>query len=216
MQDVDVGTIVPSTRDLLQVLGTRRRNLALLGLISGETSVPAEEAARLADLNVSAFAFAAPGPALAHAARATKTVPSLCLAAAADREALLSARQHGADGVVLDARLPPATWDQLARIARSMRMLPVALAVDAASVEIAVKAGARAILVQAGTADEVLTLAAGAPRTVVLVGHVEGGADLATASSALRALAGKVDAAVVPTSVHAAPGFADLVAEVDP
>jgi hypothetical protein len=32
----------------------------------------------------------------------------------------------------------------------------------------------------------------------------------------LRALQGKVDAAVVPPSLHASRGFAELVAEVDP
>ena len=209
MQDVDVGTIVPSTRDLLQVLSTKRRNLALIGLIGGEHA--AEEAARLADLNVSAFAGVEPGPAMALAARATKTVPSLCLGAAADREAVLAARQYGADGVILDARLPLDTWDRLAKIARTMRMLPVALAVDGASLDAAIKTGARAILVQAGSAADVLDLAARAPRTVTLVGHVEG-AD----ADALRALAGKVDAAVVPPAVHTAPGFAELVADVDP
>ena len=74
MQDVDVGTIVPSTRDLLQVLGTRRRNLALLGLIAGEGS--AEEAARLSDLNISAFAAVEPGPGMALAARADPAGPT--------------------------------------------------------------------------------------------------------------------------------------------
>jgi hypothetical protein len=209
MQDVDVGTIVPSTRDLLQVLSTRRRNLALLGLIGGER--PAEEAARLADLNVSAFAALEPGPALALVARATKTVPSLCLGASGAREGLLAARQHGADGVSIDARLPLDEWDRLAKIARTMRMLPIALAVDAASLDAAVKAGARAILLQATSAADVVELAGRAPRGVTLVGHVEG-AD----ADALRALAGKVDAAVVPPAVHTARGFAELVADVDP
>jgi len=214
MQDVDVGTIVPSTRDLLQAITTRRRNLALLGLISSES--PAEEAARLADLNVSAFVAAEPGQALALAARATRTVPSLCLDALRggegnERQALLAARQHGADGVCIDAGLPLDAWDRLAKVARSMRMLPLASAADAAGVEAAVKAGARAILLRAGSAGAVLELAARAPRGVTLVGQVEG-AD----ADAIRALAGKVDAAVVPPSVHAAAGFAELVAEVDP
>ena len=56
-----------------------------------------------------------------------------------------------------------------------------------------------------------LTLAAKAPKGVTLVAHVEG-ADAA----ALRSLAGRVDAAIVPPAVHAAPDFAELVAEVDP
>jgi hypothetical protein len=209
MHDVDVGSIVPSTRDLLQVLSTRRRSLALLALIGAER--PAEEAARLADLNVSAFAAVTPGPALALAARATKTVPSLCLGAAGDREALLAARQFGADGVCIDARLPLDTWDKLAKIARTMRMVPLALAFDGASVRAAVDVGARAVVLSAASAGEIVELAGAAPRSLTLVGHVEG-ADAAT----LRALAGKVDAAIAPPNVHAGPGFAQLVADVDP
>jgi indole-3-glycerol phosphate synthase len=209
MQHVNVDAIVPSTRDLLQVLGTRRRSLALVALVAGER--PEEEAARLAELNVSAFAGAEPGPAMALAARASKTVPSLCLAPATDREHLLAARQFGADGVCIDATMPLDAWDKLAKVARTMRMLPLALATDAAGLDAAVKAGARAILLRAGAADPILEIAGKAPRAVTLVAHVEG-ADAA----ALRALAGRVDAAVVPPVVHASPGFAELVAEVDP
>jgi|HubBroStandDraft_6_1064221.scaffolds.fasta_scaffold184684_2 indole-3-glycerol phosphate synthase len=209
MQDVEVGTIVPSTRDLLQVVGTRRRSLALVALLAGDR--PAEEAARLAELNVSAFAGAEPGPAMELAARATKTVPTLCLGPAADRDHLLAARKAGADGVCVDASMPLDAWDRLAKTARTMRMLPLALVTDEAGLDAAVKAGARAILLRAAALEPLLALAARAPRGVTLVAHVEG-ADAA----ALRALAGRVDAAVVPPAVHAAPSFAELVAEVDP
>ncbi|APR86338.1 Hypothetical protein A7982_11687 [Minicystis rosea] len=209
MQHVDVGTIVPSTRDLFQVLGTRRRNLALVGLLGPER--PAEEAARLADLNVSALACAEAGAAMALVARATKTVPVLSLGPAAERDHFLAARQFGADGVAIDALFPLDTWDRLAKTARTMRMLPLALAGDAAGIEGAVKAGARALVIRAATAATVIELSAALPKSLVLVGHVEG-AD----ADAIRALAGKVDAAIVPPSVHAASSFADLVAEVDP
>jgi hypothetical protein len=209
MADVDVGTIVPSTRDLLQVLGTRRKNLALVGLLDAER--PGEEAARLADLNVSAFACIEHGPAMAAVARATKTVPTLCLGAAVEQDHFLAARQYGADGVCIDAALPLDTWDRLAKKARTMRMLPVALAADAAGVEAGVKAGARALLIRAASAEAVVQLAALAPKSMTLVGFVEGGD-----GDAIRALAGKVDAAVVPPRVHALPSFAELVAEVDP
>jgi hypothetical protein len=209
MHDVDVGTIVPSTRDLLQVIGTRRKNLALLGLVGSER--PEAEAARLADLNVSAFACMDAGPAMALAARATKTVPTLCLGPAGERAHFLAARQHGADGVCIDALLPLDDWDRLAKTARTMRMLPLALASDAGGVEGAVKAGARAVLIRAGSAAAVVDLADRAPKGLTLVGFVDD-AD----ADAIRALAGKVDAAVVPPSVHTAKAFADLVAEVDP
>ena len=137
MLHVDAASIVPSTRDLLQVLATKRRSMALVGVIGPEH--PAEEAARLHDLNVSALAVAEPGAAMALAARATKTVPMLLLPAAGDRDAFLAARYYGADGVCVDASLPLDEWDKLARNARMTRMLPLALACDEASVEAAVK-----------------------------------------------------------------------------
>jgi len=209
MADVDIGSIVPSTRDLLQVIATRRKNMALLALLGAER--PAEEAARLHELNVSAFAFTEPGPAMQLAARATKTVPSLSLRAAADREDFLAARFYGADGVCIDALLPIDEWDRRAKSARMTRMLPLALASDAAGVDAAVKAGARVLLLRAPSAGELCALAAAAPRTMTLVAAIEG-ADAA----AIRALMGHVDAAIVPADVHTAPDFAALVAEVDP
>jgi hypothetical protein len=209
MQHVDAGSIVPSTRDLLQVLATKRRSMALVGVIGADS--PAEEAARLHDLNVSALAAAEPGPAMALAARGTKTVPMLSLPAAGDRDAFLAARFFGADGVCIDASLPLDAWDALAKSARTTRMLPIALACDEASIDAAVKSGARAILVRAASAEAAIALAAKAPRTVTVVAEIAG-AD----GDALRALRGHVDAAVVPASIHRAAGFAALVAELDP
>ncbi|MEP7119506.1 MAG: hypothetical protein ABJE95_01295 [Byssovorax sp.] len=209
MVQVDAGSIVPSTRDLLQVLATKRRSMALVGVIGSES--PAEEAARLHDLNVSALASAEAGPAMALAARATKTVPMLLLPAAGDRDAFLAARYFGADGVCIDAALALEEWDKLAKNARMTRMLPLALATDDASIDAAVKSGARAILVRAASADAAIALAAKAPRTITLVAEIAGGD-----GDALRALRGHVDAAVVPASIHRAAGFAALVAELDP
>ena len=209
MSDIDVGSIVPSTRDLLQVIATRRKGMALLALLGDRD--PAENAARLHDLNISAFAFTEPGPAMQLAARATKTVPSLCLAPAGDRDALLRARYFGADGICVDATLPLDAWDKLAKGARMTRMLPLALASDAAGVEAAVKAGARALLVRASSADEVIALAAVVPKTMTVVGEV-----VSASAAALRSLHGHVDAALVPASVHTEAGFAELVVDLDP
>jgi indole-3-glycerol phosphate synthase len=208
MLQVDAASIVPSTRDLLQVLATKRRSMALVGVIGSER--PAEEAARLHDLNVSAFA-AEPGVAMQLAARATKTVPMLCLPAAGDRDAFLAARFHGADGVCVDASLPLDEWDKLARNARMTRMLPLALAIDEASIDAAVKSGARAILIRAASSEAAIALAEKAPRTITVVAEIA-----AADGDSLRALRGHVDAAVVPASVHQSAGFAALVAELDP
>jgi len=209
MQQVDIGSIVPSTRDLLQVITTRRKSMALIALLGEDR--PAEDAARLHELNASAFACAEPGAIMQLAARATKTVPMLCLRPALDREDFLAARFYGADGVCIDAAVALDAWDKLAKGARMTRMLPLALASDAAGVEAAVKAGARALLIRAPSATELIARSAGVPRTMTLVAAVDG-ADAA----AIRALRGRVDAAIVPPSVHQAKDFAELVAEVDP
>jgi indole-3-glycerol phosphate synthase len=208
-QQVDVGSIVPSTRDLLQVIATRRKSMALVGLLGDER--PAEEAARLHELNVSAFAAMEPGPAMALVARATKTVPVLSLQPAADREAFLRARYFGADGVCIDASVPLEEWDKAAKGARTTRMLPLALASDAAGVEAAVKAGARVLVLRVPSAAEAVALAAAVPKSLTLVADVAG-----VDAAGLRSLMGHVDAAVVPASVHADKAFAELVAEVDP
>jgi DNA-binding NarL/FixJ family response regulator len=211
MTDFDIRAIVPSSRDLLQVLATRRKSLALVALLGPEAA--GEEAARVYELNISAFAFLEPGEAMRLAAQATKTVPMLCLAPAAEKDAFLAARFHGADGVSvpIEGGTPLDEWDRLAKTARTMRMLPLALATDAAAVEAAIKAGARALLLRGATAAAVLDLAAPAPKTMTLVGHALD-ADMA----ALRTLAGKVDAAVVGPAVHRDRGFAAFVSDVDP
>jgi hypothetical protein len=211
MTDFDIRAIVPSSRDLLQVLSTRRRSLALVALLGPEGR--GEEARRLYELNISAFAFLEPGDGMRVAAQATKTVPALCLAPAVEKDTFLAARFHGADGVCvpIEGGTPLDEWDRLAKTARAMRMLPLALVTDAAAVEAAVKAGARALLLRGATVAEVLDLAGPAPRTMTLVGYaIEG--DM----GALRALAGKVDAAVVGPAVHRDPGFAAFVGDVDP
>jgi indole-3-glycerol phosphate synthase len=209
MPDFDAGSIVPSTRDLLQVISTRRRSMALLALVGSES--PAEDAARLHELNVSALAFVEAGPAMQLAARATKTVPSLCLSRVTDRDGAQAARYHGADGVCVDALLPLDDWDRLAKGARTMRMLPLALAESEEGAKAAVAAGARVVLVRGASVEEVLATAASLPKTLTLVAEVPS-ADAA----ALRRLVGHVDAAIVPPSVHASPAFPALVTELDP
>ncbi|WP_437543390.1 hypothetical protein WME97_32915 [Sorangium sp. So ce367] len=209
MQDFDAGSIVPSTRDLLQVISTRRKNMALVGLVGSEA--PAEDAARLHELNISALAFAEAGPAMQGAARATRTVPSLCLSRVSDRDGALAARYHGADGVCIDATLPLDDWDRLAKGARTMRMLPLALAESKEGAEAAAKVGARAVLVRGASAEAVIEAVASLPRALTVVAEV-----LSADVDALRRLVGHVDAAIVPPGVHKSAQFPELVAEVDP
>jgi hypothetical protein len=219
---VDVGTITPATRDLLQALSTRKKSLALVPLLDAQR--PEDEAARLDDIGAPAFAFAAATEAMQRAARSTKSVPALCLAPLRERQACLEARWFGADGVCLDGALPAEAWASLAGDARSTRMMALGFARDAAEAARAVAAGARALLVVPGVAaaaggagqrwasvlqavDAVLAAASKGTLTVV---HVEG-AD----AELLRALRGRADAAVVPAGVHGADGFAALLAELE-
>ncbi|MGK4002776.1 hypothetical protein WMF31_09150 [Sorangium sp. So ce1036] len=209
MPDFDAGSIVPSTRDLLQVISTRRKNMALVGLIDSEA--PAEDAARLHELNISALAFAGAGPVMQRAAGATRTVPSLCLSRVSDRDGALSARFHGADGVCIDALLPLDDWDRLAKGARTMRMLPLALAESPEGAAAAVKVGARAVLVRGDSAEAVIATAGALPRALTVVAEV-----VSADADALRRLVGHVDAAIVAPAVHTSADFPALVAEVDP
>ena len=144
-------------------------------------------------------------------ARATKTVPSLCLMPADDKDLMLRARWFGADGVCIDASKPDAEWDRLAKTARTMRMLPIALASSAAAVDAAAKAGARAVLFRSASPDAILAASKTVPKGITLIAEVLG-AD----GAALRSLVGHVDAAVVPAAIHRSPDFAELAAEMDP
>ncbi|WP_438032446.1 hypothetical protein [Sorangium sp. So ce204] len=183
--------------------------MALVGLVGSEA--PAEDAARLHELNISALAFAEAGPAMQGAARATRTVPSLCLSRVGDRDGALAARYHEADGVCIDATLPLDDWDRLAKGARTMRMLPLALAESKEGAEAAAKVGARAVLLRCASADAVIEAVASLPRALTVVAEVPS-AD----ADALRRLVGHVDAAIVPPGVHKSAEFPALVAEVDP
>lgn len=219
MPEFDVRHIVPSTRDLLRVLSTRRDNLALIGEIRSEQ--PAAEAKRLDDVNISALAFGAAADAMLDGAGAIKNVPVLCLSPVTSREDCQRARFYGADGVCIDISMPADEWDALAKVARAMRMLAVALVRTKEQVDEALKAGARALLLRAGSVEEAIAMAGKASRNQTLVVDIageEGGGRVESILTAemVKALVGKVDSALIPTAIHADKGFEALVQEVDP
>jgi indole-3-glycerol phosphate synthase len=206
---VDVASIVPSTRALLQVLATRRQKLAVVALV--DEADAAQDAARLDELSVSAFACAAPGLAMTAVAAATRSVPLLSLAEVADADGALAARARGADGVCVARGLDAARWEAAATAARSTRMLPLATVASKADLDLAIAAGARAALLRAQSVEEAIGWAAAAPRTLTLLAAIEG-----ASLDALRALEKHADAVLIGPALHHAPAFAAFVAAVDP
>ncbi len=209
MTRIDVASIVPSTRALLQVLATRRQKLAVVARVDDADA--AREAERLDDLAVSAFACAAPGEAMTAAAEATHSVPVLSLAEASDAEGAFAARARGADGVCVARGLDAAAWAAVASSVRSTRMLPLATVASKADLDFAVAVGARVALVRAASVDEAIAWAAGVPRTLAMLVAVEG-----ASLDALRALVRHVDAVLVDPRLHVDAAFPEFVAAVDP
>lgn len=206
MSDFDVARIVPSTRDLLGAIHTRRKGLALVPQVEGgDEDAVAREVARLDGMDVRAFALAEPGALARAAATSTSSTPSLCLAEATSAEDCQRARFFGADGVgVRFGGEPP-----LEKMAQSMRMMALGYATTRDEARAAVDAGARAVLLSASL-DDALAVGEAIASPVLLVAHV---ADLEP--EGLRALSGAVDAAVVPSTLHRGADFEALLDELD-
>jgi hypothetical protein len=183
--DVDVGRIVPSTRDLFGALATRRKSLALVPLVESAAQLEALEDAR-------AFAMPRADSAMLAAAGPETTTPMLLLAEASSELDCQRARTCGADGVVLADHA-------LAKVAQSMRMMPIALGIAE---------GARACLLR-GDLASVKRLASTAHATLLV-------ADVDCDADGLRSLLGVVDAAIVRAQVHSSDGYRALVDAVDP
>ena len=210
MQNIDAGSIVPSTRDLFQAISTRRKSLALIAeLDPAKASAPADQAKRLDELDIAAFAMARPGPEMALATRATRSVPMLLLEPVTGTDECRIARYYGADGVAVGAG--DVELKSIADTARSMRMQAFPLAGDVAAAEKVVKEiHARALILKAPSASEIAAFAA-ATRGVTIIA-----APAVVDADALRELLGHADAVLIPSSVYAAPGFAELARELSP
>jgi hypothetical protein len=205
--NVDAGAIVPSSRDLFQAISTRRKSLALIAELDPEKA--AEDAARLDELGVAAFAMVEPGPSMALAARATRSMPMLLLQPVTGTKECQIARYYGADGVVIGAA--DVELKSTADTARSMRMQAFPLAEDVASAaRVVAEIRARALIVRAPSAADIVAFAQGT-RGVTIVA-----APAFADAGALRELFGHVDAAILPPSTYNAGGFAELAAELSP
>lgn len=206
MSDFDVSRIVPSTRDLLAAIHTRRKGLALVPHIDGDDEeAVAAEVARLDGLDVRAFALSQAGVLARAAATSTNSTPSLCLAEATSAEDCQRARFYGADGVAVRYGVEPP----LEKMAQSMRMMALGFARTPDEARSAVEAGARALLF-AGTLDDALAVGAAIGTPTLVVASV-----LDLDPDDLRKLSGIVDAAVIPSTVHRANTFEALLDELD-
>jgi hypothetical protein len=200
----DISSLVPSTRDLLQAIGTRRKRLALVPLVDGE-----DDARKLAAAGVAAFAVAAPGEVMRAVSAAVGSNPVLSLAPIAGDDDAFAARASGADAVIipLDA---PGGWDAAAAAGRSTHMAALALVTDDESAELAAKSRARAAVIRVSAASDVAPLIKKLGSMCVLA-QVP-----AADEKALRALRGVVDAAIVESDLYLSTSFDSLREELDP
>jgi hypothetical protein len=201
MSGFDVARIVPSTRDLLSGLATRRRSLAIVPLVSGASETL---------FDARAFAATGANATMAASATATRDVPLLCLDVCRSVSDCQRARFFGADGVCFEPG-DEASFAGLSNTARSMRMMALAFARDPAQAAASSAFGARAIVVRGGGDLAVAVSAALAKQTVLVIDW-----SLRTPSpDELRSLVGHVDAVIVPAALFMDPAFAQLSEELD-
>jgi hypothetical protein len=188
---IDVSSIVPSTRDFLQAIATRRKRLALVPLVSGDGAL--EDVARLVELDVVAIAVPAASEDVRALSAAARNTPLVSLEPVRQANDALAARACGLDAVVVD---PGCDFDALSRDARSTRM--AALAMRAGT-------SAKGVYLRGERLD--LDGLAGARVLAHLIGNCD--------AAALRALRGQVDAAIAAPHIHRAASFAELSAELE-
>lgn len=213
MSEFSVSRIVPSTRDLFDALSTRRKSLALIPRIDGNTSEEIRRhALRLDSIDVRAFARSAADAATQELARSTNSIPTLCTSEVTNAEDCQRARFFGADGIVIRAD-GNASWQTLSKTAQSMRMMAVGVVSSDETAALLLDSGARAILLRASSSAELLRLAEAAKGAALLLADLmpDGLGD----EEDLHALLGKVDAALVPETLHAGSRFEDLQDKLD-
>jgi hypothetical protein len=201
----NIASILPSTRDFLQAIASRRRRLVLVPLVDRP-----DDASALAAAGVTAFAVAGPGEAMRAVSAAVGANPVVSLAAVASPDDALTARAHGADAVVLNVLADAALWSSLAKNVISTRMAPLACAIDEASALLAAASAARGAYLRVESVAAIQALAAKLPSLRILA-HVPSADE-----KALRALRGVVDAAIVESDLFLSTSFATLREELDP
>jgi hypothetical protein len=202
---IDIASIVPSTRDFLQAIATRRKRLVLVPLVDR-----ADDAKALAEAGVTAFAVLAPGEGMRAVSVAVGSCPVLSLAPVTSADEALLARSGGADAAVLAAGSEISEWNSTAKNVFSTRMAALATVVDETSAAFALTTTARGAYLK-------LDEAAGVPATAKKITSLRIVAHLPSVDeTALRALRGVVDAVIVESDLYLSTSFATLREELDP
>jgi hypothetical protein len=200
---VDVANLVPSARDFLQAIATRRKKLALVPLVESP-----EDVARLVEVGVTAFAVAEPGDLSKRLDRAIGSTPLVVLRAVTSMDDALAAREGGADAVIVDAT---ADYESLSKAARSTRMAALALARDVGSAARIATTSAKAMLLSIHGVEPIAPILEKLPATMRVLAHVPSADE-----STLRAMRGVVDAAIVESAMYLSTSFETLREELDP
>lgn len=203
---VDVASIVPSMRDFLQAIATRRKRLSLVPLVDS-----VDDARAMVEAGAAAIAMKAPGDAMAAVSAAIGTTPLILLAPIGDDEAALVARASGADAVIVDARFDGAAWDAIAKGARATRMAVLSMATDHDSAKRAASTAAKGAYLKLYGVEPIASVSASLAAPLRVLAHVTG-----IDEAGLRAMRGVVDAAIVESDLYLSTSFATLKDELDP
>jgi hypothetical protein len=198
----NIASLVPSTRDFLQAIATQKKRLVLVPLVDR-----VDDAAALAEAGVTAFAVPSPGPRMREVSEAVGAAPILSLGVVATADDALAARATGADAVIIEGFGEPAQWASIAKHALSTRMAALVQVVDEASAQVAATTTAKGAYVRAADI-RALVQKLKIPRVVAHLPSAD--------ETALRALRGVVDAAIVESDFYLSTSFATLREELDP
>jgi hypothetical protein len=202
---LDIASIVPSVRDFLQAIGTRKKRLALVPLVER-----VDEAHMLGEAGVTAFAVMAPSEGMRAVSAAIGSTPLLSLAPITTEREGLAARAAGADAVIIPMATDAKSWDTMAQNARLTRMAALAGVTDVSTAEICAKTAAKGVYLELGSIAEVARAMKllGSQRVLVKLPSVD--------EAALRALRGVVDAVIVESDLYLSTSFESLREELDP
>jgi hypothetical protein len=201
----NVASLVPSMRDFLQAIATQKKRLVLVPLVDR-----VDDALSLAAAGVAVFAVSSPGPLMRAVSEAVGAAPILSLAGVASTEDALAARASGADAVVVDRVAEASRWNSLAKDAFSTRMAALVSVVDEASAQFAATTAAKGAYVRAEAPADVRPVVQklAIPRVLAHLPSAD--------ETALRALRGVVDAAIVESDLYLSTSFQTLHEELDP